>query len=574
MSSFTITSERIDDVPLVMGWLAKMQVAALVDANLSKPHGNRQGVSYGQLTVLYLTYLLTECNHFLSPVQEWAEQRKECLTQLLRAPLRPTDCTDDRLEDLLDVLGEQASAREKIEIEMGQHLIRAYSLPTKTGRIDTTTVSVYHQSEDQSLITFGHSKDHRPDLRQFKEALGTLDPVGIPLCSVTLKGACADDPVYVPVWRQMVRIVGHADFLCVGDCKMASLQTRATINKEGGFYLAPLPMTGETPALLKQLLNSGADTAEEILLFAGTPEQVRVGAGFEVSLSRTYTDPNTHVVFSWSERTLVMCSDKLRQRHQQQLTERLEKTRQALVKLNTKPETDQARLQKQCQALLKRFGVDDYLSVSYTKEIQQTKRYLKRGRHTDQSPFEMLTTDLWQVEVHLQEEALADAFAVMGWRLFVTNGAPEQLSLQETAACYREQWQPEHGFHRIKGGSLAVRPLLLRSDARIRGLMFLLMLALRFLCLFEFVVRHHLQAEPQGLAGLYAGNPKRSTDQPTTERLLRAFDRITLYRMENADTVFWQVTDLSDIQKRILHLAGLSETIYDLNNASTQLPFS
>ena len=45
------------------------------------------------------------------------------------------------------------------------------------------------------------------------------------------------------------------------------------------------------------------------------------------------------------------------------------------------------------------------------------------------------------------------------WRLSVTNAVPEQLNLHETAACYRGQWQPEHGFHRIKGGSLAVRPL-------------------------------------------------------------------------------------------------------------------
>jgi transposase len=574
MSGYTITSERIDDVPLVMAWLAKMQVATIVDTHLPKPHGNRQGVSYGQLSVLYLTYLLTQCNHFLSPVQEWAEQRKECLAQLLGAPLRPTDCTDDRLQDLLDVLGEQARACEEIEIEMGPHLLRAYALPTKTARIDTTTVSVYHQPDDQSLLTFGHSKDPRPDLRQFKEALGTLDPVGIPLCSVTLNGACADDPVYVPVWRQMVKIVGHADFLCVGDCKMAALQTRATLQKEGGCYLAPVPMTGETPALLKQLLTQGADTAEEIVLVAGSPEPVRVGAGFEVSLPRTHTDPTTKQTVSWSERTLVMCSDKLRERHQKHLRQRLQQAEQALLELNAKPQTDPVRLQKQCQALLKRFEMQDYLSVSYTNQTQQTKRYLKGGRHTEDTPFLMLSTTLWQVEVLRQEEALWEADATAGWRLFVTNAAPQQWSLQETVACYREPWQPEHGFHRIKGGSLAVRPLLLRSDARIRGLMFLLLLALRFLCLFEFVVRRNLQDETQGLAGLYAGNPKRLTFQPTTERLLRAFDGITLYRMERANKVFWQVTVLSDLQRRRLSLANLPETVYDLHDTATKLPFA
>jgi hypothetical protein len=37
-----------------------------------------------------------------------------------------------------------------------------------------------------------------------------------------------------------------------------------------------------------------------------------------------------------------------------------------------------------------------------------------------------------------------------------------------------------------------------------------------------------LAAEGAKLAGLYAGNPKRDTDRPTAERLLEAFQDITL----------------------------------------------
>jgi hypothetical protein len=47
--------------------------------------------------------------------------------------------------------------------------------------------------------------------------------------------------------------------------------------------------------------------------------------------------------------------------------------------------------------------------------------------------------------------------------------------------------------------------------------------ALRVLTLMEFVVRRQLAAEGAKLAGVYAGNPKRETDQPTAERLLEAF---------------------------------------------------
>ena len=78
-------------------------------------------------------------------------------------------------------------------------------------------------------------------------------------------------------------------------------------------------------------------------------------------------------------------------------------------------------------------------------------------------------------------------------------------------ACYREQWQPERGFHRLKGGVLAITPLFLQDDTRIRGLVVLLMIALRVLTLVEFVVRRNLTQQGEALPGLYAGNPARKS---------------------------------------------------------------
>ena len=49
----------------------------------------------------------------------------------------------------------------------------------------------------------------------------------------------------------MVLVIGRADFLVVGDCKLASLENRAQIQAGGGYYLAPLPMTGATPEELR-----------------------------------------------------------------------------------------------------------------------------------------------------------------------------------------------------------------------------------------------------------------------------------------------------------------------------------
>jgi transposase len=65
-------------------------------------------------------------------------------------------------------------------------------------RYDTTSFNVYHAPEGTApggLLAFGHSKDQRPDLRQFKPGLGTLDPAGVPIFTETVNGHRADDPL-------------------------------------------------------------------------------------------------------------------------------------------------------------------------------------------------------------------------------------------------------------------------------------------------------------------------------------------------------------------------------------------
>jgi len=562
MTCRSVTSdERIDDVPLLMYWLLKMHIDKIIDAVLGPPHGNWQGLSYGQLAVVFIAYILTECNHFLSPVRDWVLARRECLSQALGQPIRDTDFTDDRLEALLDAVGAD-EVEEQIEMHLSQHLIRAYALPTDTGRIDTTSVSVYHQPKGPSRLSFGHSKDRWPDLRQFKEVLSTLDPAGIPLCSAMVDGQCADDPLYLPTWFRMVGVIGHADFLAVGDCKMAGLETRAQIHRGGGWYLTPLPLTGDVPDDLRRWVLSPPVTPVDIYLPKAVQDASPIGRGFEVGVSRRWSDPQTGECVTWEERVLVVCSDKLARRQQRGLTERLSRAERALSKVKPGPDADLVSLTVQSQAILERYRVGDYLRVTWTPHTTQTRHYLKRGRHGPNSPFEMVTTTHWQLTLERQMEAIETFNRLAGWRLYVTNAPAWRLDLSGAVACYREQWQPERGFHRLKGIPLAIRPLLLRSDRRIGGLLCILVIALRALTLLEFVARRSLEQQPEPLQGLYAGNPKRATSRPTAERLLKAFDGITLYRLSDGNTTWYEVTPLSALQRRILGLLGIPESVY------------
>ena len=72
MAIGTIDSERIDDIPLLMHWMRAMHSDRIIDAAIGTPHGNRQGLSYGQLAVVYLTYTL------VSGIQVFGGMRTLC----------------------------------------------------------------------------------------------------------------------------------------------------------------------------------------------------------------------------------------------------------------------------------------------------------------------------------------------------------------------------------------------------------------------------------------------------------------------------------------------------------------
>jgi hypothetical protein len=74
-------------------------------------------------------------------------------------------------------------------------------------------------------------------------------------------------------------------------------------------------------------------------------------------------------------------------------------------------------------------------------------------------------------------------------------------------------------------------------------------------------VRHQLADQQTCLAGLYDGNPKRTTNRPTAERLLRAFCGITLYFHRDGST---EITPLNCLQQQILKLMAFGESIYVL----------
>src|SRR6516225_2744489 len=177
------------------------------------------------------------------------------------------------------------------------------------------------------------------------------------------------------------------------------------------------------------------------------------------------------------------------------------------------------------------------------------------------------------VEVCVDTATLEATIRRLGWRVYGTNQPAASLSLAQAVLAYRSAYQVERSLGRLKGRPLSLTPMYVQRDDHATGLMRLLSIALRVLTLLEFVGRRQLAAEGVKLAGLYAGNPKRATDRPTAERLLEAFQDITLTIIKGPQQTDRPMTALSPLQQRILEVLGFSAALYTrLGTISSEPP--
>ncbi|MFN3763864.1 MAG: hypothetical protein ACK4WK_11785, partial [Anaerolineae bacterium] len=218
---------------------------------------------------------------------------------------------------------------------------------------------------------------------------------------------------------------------------------------------------------------------------------------------------------------------------------------------------DVASLQRAAEALVAHHQVQGLLRLGYEEEVKERPVRRYGGR-----PATVRQEREVRVTVEVDEAALEQAIRRLGWRVYATNALAERLSLEQAVLAYRGQYIIERGMGRLKGRPLSLTPLYLQRDDRITGLIRLLAIGLRVLTLLEFVVRRSLAAEGGKLRGLYAGNPKRETARPTAERLLGAFQEITLTVIQEPHQTHRHLTPLSEVQQRILALLGFSTDIY------------
>lgn len=576
--NIAIQHERVDDVPVIIGVANNLGMANILNTTLGA-HGLQQGLTNGQLAVGWLGYILSQADHRKSAVREWANGLPQTLQHLLGQPIRDVDFSDDRLGALLRRFSNDG-AWEATEQALWNASVTVYALPLTGVRLDSTTSAGHHQPTPNGLMQYGQSKDHRPDLAQFKLMAAAAEPTGQLIATTIIPGQSADDPLYTPLIQRVRAILGQPGLLYSGDCKMAALATRAELVTHADYYLMPLPLTGETATRFDEWVTAIVDGEQLATLI--WDDATFLGAGYEFTRPQTATctdtQGNPHVV-SWTERVLITRSRDLAQAQRAHLDQRLQAATHDLWALTPTPGQgkrqirESAVLEQAIEQTLARHRVVGLLNIAWEAETITRTRYQGRGRPSPQRSTVTETHRRYVIRnVQRNESAIVAYQYRLGWRAQVTNLSSEQLSLSQAVVHYRGGWVLERDFHLVKDLPLGLSPLFVWQDDQIKGLTRLLTLALRLLTLVETQVRHGLQQASQRLSGLYPGQPNRQTEQPTGKRILQAFGRaqLTLTRLVINAQVHWHITELSELHKQLLRYLRLPETLYTalLNNSS------
>lgn len=554
-------TERVDDIPLLLAQMDKMNIATLLNKHFPM-HGNWRGLSFGETVIVWLAYILSEGDHRLNSVQGWAAGILMTLSICLKAVgLRELDFSDDRLAIILYSLGQDAPW-EAYELDQAGVLIRVYDLKPHRIRIDSTTVKSYVSVTEDGLFQLGHSKEHRSDLPQLKINQSVLDPLGIPLTTTIVSGERADDPLYIPEIRKVQACIQKHGLTYVGDCKMAALDTRCYIAAQHDYYLCPLPAVQMPKGALQALLEPVWTGKQSLVPVyrpleneTDQPEHIADGFCYTVTLKADCEGK----AIKWQEQRLVVHSLKQAAAQEKALTARLEKAEKAIADLNLRGRGRKGMAENELSAkvntILERYGVVELLSIETTSEAKTVHKRAYGLRAN-----EAVTTTTFTVRTSRNVTAYANTVRNLGWKVFACNDL--ELGLTEAVLAYRNEYIIERGFNRFRGKMLGITPLFLSSTTRIKGLIRLLSIALRVLCLTEFTVRKALQEQDAKLDNIYAGNPKRATAKPTTEMMLRAFCGLNLIIINLNGTDCCHMTSLNAIQLRILTLLGFPSSLY------------
>jgi transposase len=550
-----LQNEVVGALPIVDHVLRRLRFSSFLDQHLPSADGRFKLSPTRALDVLVRNLVVARAP--LYSLKEWARDRTPRLLGL--EPHHVALLNDDRVGRSLDRLFD--ADRNVLMTSLVAHMVKEFGVSLEELHNDSTSLSVsgeYRKATGEPMrgkptlrITFGFSKDERPDLKQLVWILTVSADGAVPVHFKVADGNTEDSTTHVETWEALRRLVGSSRFLYVADCKLCTRENLKHIHDNHGRFVTVMPRSRKEDGLFKDWLQQHQPAWSPVAerphprLVDGPPEVVR-------ACESPIPDSDGFRVV-WYESTHKMERDAQARRSIIAATwKELEAFRLKLEGARPRFKSKAAVTQAVASILTAKVAAR-WFSYEVVVEPQERFRQEKRGRPGKNTRWRRDITARYRLsfalnKAHVDYDARCDGIFPL-----ITNSPVEELAAPALYEVYKsKQPQIEKRHDLLKNIEEAV-PIFLKNIGRIEALLFLLFVALLVQALVERELRKAMVANRLWSLPLYP--EARRCAAPTTRRVLEVFEdlqRHVLYKDGKLVRCF--EPELNPLQKRILEL--------------------
>jgi transposase len=538
-------NERLDHLGIVAGVCQEIGLAAWLDA---QELGNRQQVSVGTATVAMILNGLGFSNRQLYLVPQFFANKP--LEHLLGPGITAEMLNDDCLGRTLDWL--YAHDLTKLFAGLARRARQIFGIKAEQVHVDTTSFSVsgeYGQAEKAEgeaviAVTYGYSRDHRADLKQWMLALATTHDGDVPLFLHPLDGNSSDKVSLlsaITTIQTQLREAGEEASVYVADNGIYSESNMRQLNQAGVKWISRV---SETLTEAKALMQQGSESWQQS------------EDGSVHWFSRALELPQGR------ERWIVVYTQASLQRAQQTLQRQVNKAQSAWEQKCWHLGNRRFACEADARAAAERDLKEKSAWLDVRSELVTHPQYAGKGRpRTDASP----TSQQWQIvatvtvnQQQVAEQAFRNAYWIVGTNVL----EPAVLSDQQLIATYKGQGGAERGFRFLKDPLFLASSIFVKKPERIMALSFIMVLCLLVYRLAEVRLRSRLVETQQTIPD----QVHKPTERPTMRWVFQCFEGIELLHILTTATSRVLVLRLEPLHRLILHLLGpLYEKFYLLS---------
>jgi transposase len=471
---------------------------------------------------------------------------------------------DDAVGRALDRLFDADRASLLTEVVVAA--VRRFDLALDELHNDSTTVKLCGQyraargrrirGKRAPFITYGYSKDHRPDLKQLLFLLTTSQDGGVPVQFRCEAGNGSDARTHEETWEALCRAAGRVDFLYVADSKLCNRDAMSHIDGHGGRFVCVMPRSRKEDSEFREWLQTHPPAWEPV---RDLPHPRRRGGPRDRWAVFRHPLPSREgwpVVWVYS--TLLALHQESARR------ERLARALQELQDLNAKllgprpRRRSRQELRERIEEIRHRGRVRRYLVVEVAPHEEHYFRQAARGRPGPKTRYVRKTRKLWRLHWHVDEKAIAYDRKSDGMYPLLTNDST--LTAAQVLEAHKRQPTIEKRFEQTKT-VFEIAPVFLKNEGRVEAFFFVYFLSLLVQALIERELRRALHRE--GIEALPLYPEERRTKRPTAEQIFRLFalaQRHILQREGRDVHVF--PPELTDLQAQVLALLRVPESVY------------